>query len=132
MIRKSLENLTAARHLLGLREPCTNAAATRAYYSAYHAVWARLEELGERAPEVRDGVRYFPHTHMRNPDHESIADAAERCEALTADEVADLETLRDLRVKADYGPDDVVAAEAQACLRASSAIVNKLVEEEEE
>ena len=32
----------------------------------------------------------------------------------------------------NYKPDDVVAAEAQARLRASSAIVNKLVEEEEE
>jgi hypothetical protein len=124
MDRKARENLDAARHLLELEEPCSNAAATRAYYAAYHAVWARLQELGEQVPEVRPGARYFPHRPSK--DLESIGDTAERLGALADAEIADLEILWAYRVKADYKPDDVVDAEARECIRASDRIVQRL------
>jgi uncharacterized protein (UPF0332 family) len=122
--RKARENLVAAKLLLDREDPCTNAAASRAYYAAYHALWSLLEESGEEAPEVRPGARYFP--HQAGGEHESIADAADRCRALTSEEILDLERLWDFRVKADYHPDDVVAEEAQACIETAIAIVARV------
>ncbi len=43
---KAIENLRAARDLLRAGVPSPNAAATRAYYAAYHACWHRLQEEG--------------------------------------------------------------------------------------
>ena len=130
MDRKARENLEAAKHLLCLDEPCTNAAATRAYYAAYHALWAGLAEQDEQPSEPRPGIRYFP--HKSGSGLESIADVAERCLELSEDEIEDLERLWDFRVKADYMPDDVVADEAKDCYEAARAIVARVVGEGEQ
>jgi hypothetical protein len=61
MERKAWENLAAARTLLQGEEPCPNAAASRAYYAAYHACWVAMVEAGNEPPEVRPGSVYFPH-----------------------------------------------------------------------
>jgi len=49
--------------LSGLRveDPCPNAAASRAYYAAYHACWHAMNEAGIPTPEVRPGAYYFLH-----------------------------------------------------------------------
>jgi uncharacterized protein (UPF0332 family) len=126
--RKARENLAAAQLLLDQVEPCPNAATSRAYYAVYHALWASLEESGEQAPEVRPGIRYYPHTPSQL--NESITEVAERCSLLSADEATDVEVLRDFRVKADYEVDDVVVEEAQTCLKTARAIVDRLIETE--
>ena len=61
MERKAWENLAAARVLLEVEDPCPNAAASRAYYAAYHACWHAMNEAGITTPEVRAGIYYFLH-----------------------------------------------------------------------
>lgn len=126
--RKARENLEAARLLLDQENPCTNAAASRAYYATYQALWASLVGTGEQVPEVRPGRRYFP--HRRSESDESIMDAAERCHILSANEANEVKILRDFRIQADYQADDVVEQDARKCLDTADVIVQRLVEPE--
>jgi len=60
MIGKSDENLKAARQLLDTGR--NNAAASRAYYSAYHACWWALDNAGIIPDSIKDGNRFWRHT----------------------------------------------------------------------
>jgi uncharacterized protein (UPF0332 family) len=120
--RKAWENLDAARVLLQWEEPCPNASVSRAYYAVYHACWSRMNEAGFETPEVRPGVFYFQHGDL----------PSEVLEAGVLDSRAsdELEDLRELRVTADYFPEDLTAEQAEHALRTADALVRRLLGEE--
>jgi uncharacterized protein (UPF0332 family) len=98
---KARENLEAVERLLATGDrpalPLCNAAASRAYYSAYLAV-------ADRA--LRDG-RGFDSTKADYYRHDTLPENAMRWSILDEDLRDDLSWLRDLRVKADYWEDQV-------------------------
>src|SRR5687767_2692006 len=103
MERKAWENLAAARVLLDDEDPCPNAAASRAYYAAYHACWFAMNEAGIPTPEVRPGVCYFV--------HEPLSYEARRIGVLGDRAGEELLDLLKLRVIADYLEEDVTVDE---------------------
>ena len=121
MDRKAWENLEAARVLLGQKDPCTNAAASRAYYAAYHACWSAMNERHIRTPEVRPGVHYF--------QHDKLPWEALQRRVLDRGASRDLEELRELRVTADYFEDDLTVSEVTRALERANAFVRSLLKE---
>ena len=121
MERKAWENLAAARVLLDDEDPCPNAAASRAYYAAYHACWFAMNEAGIPTPEVRPGVYYFVHEPL----------SYETCQAGVLESWAGewLFELRELRVAADYLEEDVTVDEAREALEAATTIVRHVLGE---
>ncbi len=122
MERKAWENLAAARVLLDDEDPCPNAAASRAYYAAYHACWYALNALGIPTPEVRPGVYYFL--------HDPLPYEARRSGVLGDGASQELFDLLELRVAADYLEEDVTVEEAREALEAAAAIVRHVLGEE--
>lgn len=122
MERKAWENLAAARVLLDVDEPCPNAAASRAYYAAYHACWHAMNAVGIPTPEVRPGVYYFL--------HDPLSHEARRAGVLDAQVSEWLFELLELRVAADYLEEDVTVEEAREALEAAAAIVRHVLGEE--
>jgi uncharacterized protein (UPF0332 family) len=122
MERKAWENLAAARVLLDDEDPCPNAAASRAYYAAYHACWFAMNEAGIPTPEVRPGVYYFIHEPL--PYEASQAGVLENWASEW------LFDLRELRVAADYLEEDVTVDEAREALEAATTIVRHVLGEE--
>jgi uncharacterized protein (UPF0332 family) len=122
MVRKAWENLAAARVLLDVEDPCPNAAASRAYYAAYHACWYAMNEAGAPTPEVRSGVYYF--------SHEPLAYEARRAGVLDDRGSQELFDLRELRIAADYLEEDVTVEEAREALEAAAVIVRHVLGEE--
>ena len=122
MERKAWENLSAARVLLEIEDPCPNAAASRAYYAAYHACWHAMNEAGIPTPEVRPGVYYFLHDPL----------PYEARQARVIDDWAseELLELRELRIAAEYQEEDVTVDEAREALDAATAIVRHVLGEE--
>jgi uncharacterized protein (UPF0332 family) len=114
MERKAQENLEAARALLGLDEPCTNAATSRAYYAAYHSCWALMADAGRRPPTTERGT-YFSHKEL--PEQAKLAGV------LNDEESELLEFLEGQRVVADYFFEDVTANVARDCVRSAEMIV---------
>ena len=122
MERKAWENLSAARVLLDVEDPCPNAAASRAYYAAYHACWHAMNEAGIPTPEVRPGIYYFL--------HEPLAHEARRVGVLDDQRSEDLFDLRELRIAADYLEEDVTVEEAREAVEAATVIVRHVLGEE--
>lgn len=122
MERKAWENLAAARVLLDVEDPCPNAAASRAYYAAYHACWHAMNEVGIPTPEVRSGVYYFL--------HEPLPYEARRTGVLDDWTSQELFELRELRIAADYLEEDVTVEEAREALEAATVIVRHVLGEE--
>jgi uncharacterized protein (UPF0332 family) len=122
MERKAWENLTAARVLLEVEDPCPNAAASRAYYAAYHACWHAMNEAGIPTPEVRPGVYYFLHDPLPYEAHEAgvIDDPASQ----------GLLDLRELRVAADYLDEELTVDHARKALETAKVIVQQVLGEE--
>jgi uncharacterized protein (UPF0332 family) len=103
MRRKAIENLRAAGDLLSSETPSPNAAATRAYYAAYHACWYRLQEEGYDPPP-RAGGRYWRHDSFpREILRAGIADE---------ENSENVRFLYSKRVIADYFPDEIAPDEA--------------------
>jgi uncharacterized protein (UPF0332 family) len=122
MDRKAWENLAAARVLLDVEEPCPNAAASRAYYAAYHACWHAMNEAGIPTPEVRPGVSYFLHDPL---PHE-----ARRAGVLDDRASEGLHELVRLPVAADYLEEDLTVERAREALEMATAIVQRVLGEE--
>jgi uncharacterized protein (UPF0332 family) len=122
MERKAWENLAAARVLLEVEDPCPNAAASRAYYAAYHACWQAMNEAGIPTPQVRPGVYYFL--------HEPLPQDALDVGVLDRDASKVLDWLVDLRVAADYTVDDVTVDLVRQALEAATRFVRCLLGEE--
>lgn len=122
MERKAWENLAAARVLLDVEDPCPNAAASRAYYAAYHACWHAMNEAGIPTPEVRPGVSYFL--------HEPLPGDAIRVGVLDRQAGEVLTWLANLRVAADYVVDDVTVELVRDALAMATVFVRRLLGEE--
>jgi uncharacterized protein (UPF0332 family) len=122
MERKAWENLAAARVLLEVEDPCPNAAASRAYYAAYHACWHAMNEAGIPTPEVRPGVYYFL--------HDPLPYEARRSGVLDAQASEGLYDLVQLRVAADYLEEDLTVEHAREALEKATAIVQRVLGEE--
>jgi uncharacterized protein (UPF0332 family) len=122
MERKAWENLAAARVLLDDEEPCPNAAASRAYYAAYHACWHAMNEVGIPTPEVRPSVYYFV--------HDSLPYEARRAGVLDEQASEGLYDLVRLRVAADYLEEDLTVELARKALETATAIVRWVLGEE--
>ncbi|WP_146210142.1 HEPN domain-containing protein [Vitiosangium sp. GDMCC 1.1324] len=122
MERKAWENLAAARVLLDVEEPCPNAAASRAYYAAYHACWHAMNEAGIPTPEVRSGVYYFL--------HDPLPYEARRAGVLDDQGSEGLCELVRLRVAADYLQEDLTVERARAALETATTIVRGVLGEE--
>ncbi|REG25196.1 uncharacterized protein (UPF0332 family) [Archangium gephyra] len=122
MERKAWENLAAARVLLEIEDPCPNAAASRAYYAAYHACWQAMNEAGIPTPEVRPGVYYFLHDPL----------PGDAIEAGVLDRQAGraLRWLAELRVVADYLGDELTVELVRRALEKATAFVQRLLGEE--
>lgn len=122
MERKAWENLAAARVLLDVEDPCPNAAASRAYYAAYHACWHAMNEAGFPTPEVRRGIHYFMHDSL---PYEALG-------AGVFDEQASegLFNLRELRAAADYMEEELTVEHARKALELATAIVQQVLGEE--
>ena len=122
MERKAWENLAAARVLLEVEDACPNAAASRAYYAAYHACWQAMNEAGIPTPEVRPGVYYFL--------HEPLPRDAVAAGVLDREASKVLGWLADVRVAADYVVDDVTVELVRQALEAATSFVQHLLGEE--
>jgi uncharacterized protein (UPF0332 family) len=122
MERKAWENLAAARVLLDVEDPCPNAAASRAYYAAYHACWHAMNEAGFPTPEVRPGVYYFL--------HEPLPYEARRSGVLDEQASEGLYDLVQLRVAADYLEEELTVERANKALETATAIVRRVLGEE--
>jgi uncharacterized protein (UPF0332 family) len=122
MERKAWENLAAARVLLEIEDPCPNAAASRAYYAAYHACWHAMNEAGIPTPEVRPGVYYFLHDPLPG-------DALE-VGVLDRQAGKALRWLSELRVVADYLGDELTVELVKRALEKATAFVQRLLGEE--
>ncbi len=122
MERKAWENLAAARVLLDVEEPCPNAAASRAYYAAYHACWHAMNEAGIPTPEVRPGVYYFL--------HEPLPYEAYRAGVLDDRASEGLHELVRLRVSVDYLEEELTVARAREALETAMSIVQRVLGEE--
>jgi len=122
MERKAWENLAAARVLLDDEDPCPNAAASRAYYAAYHACWHAMNEVGIPTPEVRPGVCYFL--------HDSLPYEARRAGVLDDQASEGLYDLVRLRVAADYLEEDLTVELARKALVTATAIIQRVLGEE--
>jgi hypothetical protein len=122
MERKAWENLAAARVLLDDEDPCPNAAASRAYYAAYHACWHAMNEVGIPTPEVRPGVWFFV--------HDSLPYEARRVGVLDDQASEGLYDLVRLRVAADYLEEDLTVELARKALETATAIVRWVLGEE--
>ena len=122
MERKAWENLSAARVLLENEDPCPNAAASRAYYAAYHACWHAMNEAGIPTPEVRPGVYYFLHEPL----------PGDAIEVGVLDEQASkvLRWLAQLRVEAGYVVDDLTVELVREALDMATGFVRRLLGEE--
>ena len=98
---KARENLEAVERLLATHDgallPLCNAAASRAYYSAYLTVADRAQRAG----------RGFDSSQVDYYRHDTLPDNAMHWSILDVDLRDDLSWLRDLRVKADYWEDQV-------------------------
>ena len=101
---------------------CPNAAASRAYYAAYHACWQAMNEAGIPTPEVRPGVYYFLHEPLLR---DAVAAGVLDREASKA-----LDWLAELRVAADYAVDDVTVELVMQALETATRFVRRLLGEE--
>jgi uncharacterized protein (UPF0332 family) len=117
--RKACENLSAAKTLANLDDPCPNAAASRAYYAAYQAVWSKLEANDVSVPEVGPGIEYFK--------HDEIGPLAQEHQLFDRRLAVLFEDLREARVKADYYVDDCTQDEARAYIQNAKIIVESLL-----
>ncbi|HEX8437612.1 hypothetical protein [Archangium sp.] len=122
MERKTWENLAAARVLLDDEDPCPNAAASRAYYAAYHACWHAMNAVGIPTPEVRPGVYYFL--------HEPLPHEAYRAGILDTSASDVLTGLADMRVTADYLEDELTVEQVRTAVELAAAFVRHLLGEE--
>jgi hypothetical protein len=122
MERKSLENLEAARLLLDLSEPCTNAGSSRAYYAAYLACWFAMVGRGAQVPITPRG-RYF--------SHKALPGQARAYGLLSEDQADDLAFLETQRVMADYSEEDVTHEVSRQCLQIACYLVDHLLGEED-
>ncbi|KFA88358.1 HEPN domain-containing protein [Archangium violaceum] len=122
MERKAWENLSAARVLLEIEDPCPNAAASRAYYAAYHACWHAMNEVGIPTPEVRPGVYYFLHEPL---PRDAVAVGVLDEQASDA-----LDWLVQLCVVADYLVEELTAELARDALEMATSFVRRLLDEE--
>ena len=115
MRQKALENLRAAETLAAV--PLPNAAATRAYYAAYHACWHTAEHQGYEVPE-HDGKRYWR--------HDVFPSDMWRWGLLDEDGKEVLEQLYEKRVVADYYEDEITHEEAAALTRQARGLIHSL------
>jgi len=122
MERKAWENLDAARVLLAVEDPCPNAAASRAYYAAYHACWYAMNAVGIPTPEVRPGVYYFQHDPL--PRDAFVAGVLDRQAS------KDLSWLFEVRVVADYFEEELTVELARRALEKARTFVRRLLGEE--
>ena len=117
---KAHENIDAAERLLpddsGGRDGLFNAAASRAYYAAYHAV---AHDAQRRQRAFTSDKEYYRHDELP-------ADAA-RWGILDADQAEDLGWLLQLRLKADYYEDHVEVDEASEAFEVARALVLRIV-----
>jgi hypothetical protein len=124
LVEKAKENFEAVDRLLDTRngkvEPLANAAASRAYYCAYQAVVDRVVRMGRQIPA---GAIHYKHDAL--PDH------AFHFQILTYELRESLVWLRDLRVKADYLPDQVEYDEASAASDRARQIIEAVLTLEE-
>lgn len=112
MRQKALENLRAAETLVAV--PLPNAAATRAYYAAYHACWHTAEHRGHEVPE---------RGYWR---HDVFPTDMWRWGLLDEDGKEALEQLYEKRVVADHYEDEITHEEAAALTRQASALFHSL------
>jgi uncharacterized protein (UPF0332 family) len=122
MERKAWENLEAARVLLEVEDPCPNAAASRAYYAAYHACWHGMNDAGIPTPEVRPGVYYF--------QHEPLPRDAVEAGVLDRQASKELSWLVEVRVVADYFEEELTVELVRRALEKARAFVRRLLGEE--
>jgi uncharacterized protein (UPF0332 family) len=122
MERKAWENLAAARVLLDDEDPCPNAAASRAYYAAYHACWHAMNEAGIPTPEVRPGVYYF--------QHEPLPYEARRVGILDTQASDVLTGLALMRVTADYLEDELTVEQVRTAVAQAATFIRQLLGEE--
>src|SRR5690606_22783757 len=117
---KARENLEAAERLLpneAGREGLFNAAASRIYDAAYHAVADRALQTGMAYTDL--GKRYFR--------HDRLPDDAKAWGLLDADEAEELEILYSLRIRADYLEDRVDLDEASLAYIGAERLVSQLL-----
>lgn len=117
MERKAQENLDAARMLVAGEEVCTNAAASRAYYAAYHACWVLMEDAGHQVPQTARGT-YFP--------HKELPELARRAQVLTDEDSEALAFLESQRVVADYFREDLTLEVTVSCVERAERLVGLL------
>lgn len=115
---KAQENLEAVDRLLPDeegRDGLSNAAASRAYYAAYHAV-AHVAQ--------REGRRFTKDDYYR---HDTLPDEAFVWGILDDEQRLDLQQLLGLRIKADYDDAPVELDEADQARQLARALVERLL-----
>ena len=116
---KAFENLEAMTRLLpdeSGREGLNNAAASRAYYAAYHAV-AHVAQ--------RDGIDFTAERDYYR--HDTLPNDALVWGILDDDQRLDLQQLLGLRIKADYDDAPVEFDEADYAGKLARALVSRLL-----
>lgn len=116
MKEKALENLRAAETLVVV--PLPNAAATRAYYAAYHACWHTAEHQGYEVPEHDGRRRYWR--------HDVFPTDMLRFGILDEDRKEVLEQLYEKRIVADYYEDEITREEAVELTRQARSLIRSL------
>lgn len=119
---KAFENLQAAERLMPSddadgRDALGNAAASRAYYAAYHAVATAASMRGH---DFTDSEKdYFR--------HDSLPDDVVAWGILDDEQAADLQLLYQRRIKADYYEEHVSDDEARTALEIAAELVANLL-----
>jgi hypothetical protein len=116
---KAFENLEAVGRLQpgeGGREGLHNAAASRAYYAAYHAV-AHVAQ--------RDGIEFTSERSYYR--HDTLPDDARGWGILDEEQRLDLWELQNLRIKADYHEAPVELEEADRAEMLARGLVTRLL-----
>ena len=116
---KAFENLEAVGRLLpdeAGRDGLNNAAASRAYYAAYHAVTHVAQRRGVEFTSERDYYR-----------HDTLPDDALAWGILDEEQRMDLQELLGLRIKADYDEAPVELEEADYAATLARGLVTRLL-----
>lgn len=116
MILKARENMEAAKYLAEMGLP--NAAASRAYYCAYHACWSILDASGLKPDKVRNGNPWWSHEHVAenvctHGPREFTQDLRDEYKHFLLEE----------RQIADYFEEDVESKDLEKCLELAEKIL---------
>lgn len=120
---KACYNIEAARLLT--ENSFFDSAASRAYYATYLSAWHTLDVLGISAPDdTRDGNRYWRHDAFPNR-------LCEEYGLIGPAQISKWQLLYQLRIKADYYPDEITQEEAKYALLTAKDFLEHFKREEE-